>query len=319
MSFNTYITSTIDRLVLHLTEQLACDEDALREALDSFSFVENEAQETAPKVTKAAPKSVSKAAPKSAPASKGCPFEKKDGELCGILGKTPYNDIMYCSTHAKVMAKRDAAPAAKAAPKAKAPVAKAAATAKTPVAKARAPAAPKSKTAAKKLADEKSEDLIEQVVKQQNMSAKRNAWGNWEDSRYHIVFDRVTSKALGNQLASGTIGPLSKQQISLCEANNWEFDAPPPTSVAAKSAPKSTPAKSAPKAKSVPKKVEVVEEEDNIEDVVEDIDLEDITETGDETELELGEEIDLSEDILETGEDFDENAHGNELEGFEDD
>lgn len=299
MALATYLTSIVDKLVEHLVAELGCEEDAVQKALDSFA----EDKAPAAKAQKAKPATPKTAAKKPVAKSTDkakCPYEKKSGEICNVGAKIDFDGTLYCSSHAKIMSNN--------------------------AAKAEKPKVPKSKTAAKKIADEKSEDLVDRVVKPK-LTAKKNAWNNWEDPQHHIVFDRTTKKALGNQLPSGKIGPLTAEQISVCEANNWEFDAPPPTSVAAKNAknaakPAAKPAaksaakpaakSAAPVKKAPPKtiaKSQPVEEETEEENV----ELEDIEDIG-EADVELGDEDVEVEEALGGDEDGDLEIGGDDLE-----
>jgi hypothetical protein len=56
------------------------------------------------------------------------------------------------------------------------------------------------------------------------LKVRKNKFGNYIDFNTNIVFEKNTSKVLGNQLDNGSIGPLTNDQIFICEKNNFIFD-----------------------------------------------------------------------------------------------
>lgn len=122
---------------------------------------------------------------------------KKKGQKCTTAGKHDHEGKNYCGTHYKMLTKEQPKKETKT-----------------------------TKTASKKSVDEKTEKLVEKVVEKKLMNVRKNKFGNYCDVENNIVIDRETKKALGNQLESGKIGPLTKEQIAFCEAENIIFDPP---------------------------------------------------------------------------------------------
>ena len=56
-------------------------------------------------------------------------------------------------------------------------------------------------------------------------TVRKNKYGNYEDSKTHIVFDPSTKAAYGKQVGS-KVEPLTKRDIELCENNGWSHVVP---------------------------------------------------------------------------------------------
>ena len=54
-----------------------------------------------------------------------------------------------------------------------------------------------------------------------------NDFGNFEHKKTGIVFDVNSKKAYGVQKQNGTVVPLTKYHIDLCEKNNWPYQTSP--------------------------------------------------------------------------------------------
>lgn len=50
-----------------------------------------------------------------------------------------------------------------------------------------------------------------------------NGWNNWEHKNTGFVIDRPTRAVIGKQLPNGTIGPLTSNDVQLCNLNNWKY------------------------------------------------------------------------------------------------
>jgi hypothetical protein len=78
-------------------------------------------------------------------------------------------------------------------------------------------APPKEKTSAilKKVAD------ITPTV-----AIRRNKWGNHEDPSTSFVFDKKSKKVMGKQNQDGSIDPLTKEDINICNKHKYDFIPP---------------------------------------------------------------------------------------------
>ncbi len=269
---NHIFEDILKRLVSHLADSLNLEEDDVQEAFNSYEFncEKPSKPKTASTLSKPKDKStVSEGSSKPKSATKGssskqkCSYTyqkgEKNGTMCSAGAGHEVDGKMYCATHAKSVSNATQKPTKKSS---------------TP--------APKTKLSAKHAADENSKDLVNRLVKD-NRNIKKNKWNNYVDHDTNIVFDKQTKKALGNQLSSGKIGPLTKEQMDACEMHHWAFDAPK-SETKAKSLP--TP----PPPKSKPKPAPVIEESEP-EDVSE---LEDVSDL----DLEEEEEIVVEDDMV---------------------
>ena len=55
---------------------------------------------------------------------------------------------------------------------------------------------------------------------------KPNAWGRFEDTDTHIIFDPVTKSAYGIQESNGMVSALTPKHIDICERNGWNYTKP---------------------------------------------------------------------------------------------
>lgn len=119
-------------------------------------------------------------------------------ERCTFKGKHEHEGKMYCVKHFNQVSKE-----------------------KSEVVKSKT-----SKTSVKKSSDDKTEKMVEKlVIDKATTTTRKNKWGNFQTND-GIVIEKDTKKVLGNQLDNGKLGPLTTEQISICEANNWIFDKP---------------------------------------------------------------------------------------------
>lgn len=56
-------------------------------------------------------------------------------------------------------------------------------------------------------------------------TVRKNRYGNYEDSKTHLVFDPATKAAYGKQVGS-KVEPLTKRDIELCEDKGWPHVVP---------------------------------------------------------------------------------------------
>ena len=118
---------------------------------------------------------------------------KKKGDQCSSKGKNEHEGKMYCGTHIKLATK-------------------------TEVKKSL------TKSSKKIESDEKVKNLIDTVINNKAaLHIRQNKYGNYMDMSTNIVFNKENKMAIGNQLDNGLIGPLTKEQIDICEQNNFPF------------------------------------------------------------------------------------------------
>lgn len=192
-----FFKNLIDTLSKQISSDLSVDQTDVKESIDKVlknCEIGNTNTKSAPTTTKSS---------KSDNSSKNeCCYvfpesSKKKGEKCTTAGKHDHEGKNYCGTHYKMLTKEPAKKETKT-----------------------------TKTAAKKSVDEKTEKLVEKVIVKDKLNIRKNKFGNYCDVETNIVFDRDSKKALGNQLETGKIGPLTKEQISFCESKNLSFDPP---------------------------------------------------------------------------------------------
>lgn len=246
----------IDKLVNHLSEKLDISTGTLNDAVQSYGKVHEKPkrvviEEDDPKPVKASKVVEDKPKPAAKKSASGiCSYTyargTNKGQKCEKNATTEVDGVSFCTAHSK-------------------------GSKGTAVKTEAARPTPKTKTGAKNLADEKSADFVNRVVKEKKVVVK-NKWGNYTNVESNIVFEKGTGKAVGNQLPDGKVGPLTKKQMEECELNNWKFD-PVKEEKLSSQIPKPPPAKAE-------------EEDDEVE--IEDIDIED---------EEVDEEVDEVEDI----------------------
>ena len=83
----------------------------------------------------------------------------------------------------------------------------------------------------------KPEKVNKEIVKPEKVNKKKegetiikvfsNDFGNFEHKKTGIVFDVNSKKAYGVQKQNGTVVPLTKYHIDLCEKNNWPYQTSP--------------------------------------------------------------------------------------------
>lgn len=231
---NNLFTEPLTKLSKFLAEKFDLESDQVFEAIENFSetkatpkkTVKKIAPKTTPKkvVKKAAVKKIEepedddveeyeeeievkkpkKAVKKSVAKStvNKCPFVLTKGENagkpCGLNAKNEYKGKMYCGIHSKCMETAKDKPAVK-------------------------KSAPKTKAQAKKVADSKSQKLVNKVTKKENTILRVNEFGNLCDINTNIVWEENPKRVLGNQEEDGEIGELTEEQKQICEQNNWDF------------------------------------------------------------------------------------------------
>lgn len=58
------------------------------------------------------------------------------------------------------------------------------------------------------------------------VAIRRNKWGNHEDPSTSFVFDKKTKKVMGKQNPNGSIDPLTKEDINICNKHKYDFIPP---------------------------------------------------------------------------------------------
>lgn len=265
----------IEKLSVHLSKTLNLEVEEVRNAMGSYDK-ETVSKKKPPVETDVTPEQPRKrlVAKKS---TVNCCHSDKNNKLCKNAGKVEVDGKMMCGVHSKLKTE-----------------------VKKPV--------PKTKTATKNIVNEKTEELVNRLIKPKTHTIKKNKFGNFVNHKTNIVFDRETSIALGNQEPNGTIGDLSPLQISECEINNWKFKEPVVKNLG-KKVPTQPPAKET--VKKI-KKPPVLEEEDEVielevddEELIEEENEEEENDEEDELELE-DDELELEEEIEEEYEEFEE-------------
>ena len=58
------------------------------------------------------------------------------------------------------------------------------------------------------------------------VAIRKNAFGNLEDPRTSLVFDRKSKKVIGKQNSNGTVEELTKEDIDVCNKEKYEYILP---------------------------------------------------------------------------------------------
>ena len=59
-----------------------------------------------------------------------------------------------------------------------------------------------------------------------SVSIKRNKFGNYEHQETSLVMDKITQKIIGKQNPDGTVSPLTKEDIQICQQHKLQYTIP---------------------------------------------------------------------------------------------
>ena len=194
------VSNFFKRIATQISEKFKVDENKVLQTIEDYCkdvSLSSDAQQE-PEVVDSKTKKSKSPTPKKvgdAKSSSKCEYVfssgKKKGEDCTSSAKEEHEGKMYCGMHYKVVSKP--------------PQQKVASTKTT-------------KSSSKNASDTKSVEFISnhlsKITENTSRVIRRNKWGNYVDMNTNIVFDKESKKALGNQLDNGSIGSLTKDQIS---------------------------------------------------------------------------------------------------------
>ena len=134
----------------------------------------------------------------------------------------------------------------------------------------------------KKIAVKSSENINSKLVaKVLSIAIKRNKFNNFEHAETSFVFDNKEKKVYGKQNSDGSVSPLTKDDINLC--NKYKFSYVIPDNLDSKNN------KVDDELEELDDDVNVEEEDENVEEEDEDDDLEEVEEEEEEFEDEYDE------------------------------